>query len=233
MKKVSTLLVFCIFSYLLFAQKEGRMVIPLNGEWGVNHHDSNPPKTSWGTPVESTSEEIRQLLESRYASIFQNRSPRCLGSLYFIWASGWNLTPTWFSALIEKNTTIGINGETTAIADALQRSWTGVSPTQTAPVVTDIYINNTKPLGNNIRVNAGATFTGKVDATDRKSNMMTYVWEILKDTGNRSGGTVFTTKTYVNTMTASVAERGNYRLYVYVLDGTGRAGTANAPFQVQ
>ena len=27
MKKVSTLLVFCIFSHLLFAQKEGRMVI--------------------------------------------------------------------------------------------------------------------------------------------------------------------------------------------------------------
>ncbi|MFQ3588375.1 MAG: hypothetical protein SNJ76_12035, partial [Fimbriimonadaceae bacterium] len=27
-------------------------------------------------------------------------------------------------------------------------------------------------------------------------------------------------------------EPGNYRLYVYVLDGTGRAGTANLPFRV-
>ena len=33
MKKVSTVLVFCIFSLLLFAQKEGRTVISLNGEW--------------------------------------------------------------------------------------------------------------------------------------------------------------------------------------------------------
>ena len=33
MKKIFTFLVFCLFSYLLFAQEEGRQVISLNGEW--------------------------------------------------------------------------------------------------------------------------------------------------------------------------------------------------------
>ena len=119
--------------------------------------------------------------------------------------------------------------------EALQRCWSGVEPTQTAPVVTEIYINNTKRTNgssaNNIYVNSGATFTGKVDATDKEGNTMTYVWEILKEGASTRPGIV--QNTGVNTANFSVSEKGNYRLYVYVLDGTGYVGTANIPFQIQ
>ncbi|WP_262494099.1 hypothetical protein [Massilibacteroides vaginae] len=39
--------------------------------------------------------------------------------------------------------------------------------------------------------------------------------------------------TNVNKLNISIDDPGEYRIYVYVLDGTGFASTANVPFQVQ
>ena len=199
-------------------------------EWGVDGAWSKA-KTSWGAALEPTGEEKRIQLVDRYENDFKIKLDRCLGSIFFLWSSHWEPTPTWFDAFIERNAALGINRESTPIVEALQQSWSGVAPTQTAPKVTGIYINNTKPAAN-ICVNSGATFTCKVDATDKEGNTLTYKWEILKDTG-RSARPGIVQITSVNTMTATVTETGDYRLYVYVLDGTGRVGTANAPFQVK
>ena len=197
--------------------------------------------TEWRAPIEQTSEEKRIVYEERYNNYIKN-SPRCLGSFVFLWGQKEERTPTWFSMFVENNVAgLPLQGEKTPMVEAMERVWTGVEPPQTAPVVHGIFINDTKPV-DNIYVNAGTTFEGKVDATDREGDTMTYVWEILEEATILGSGGSYEPRpdrvgevqtTNVNTVQLSVAEPGNYRLYVYVLDGTGFVSTANAPFQVR
>ena len=203
-------------------------------EWGVDGPWAPKATTSWGAKVEPTSEEKRALLVKRYENDFKTKLPRCLGSFFFLWSSHWEPTPTWFDAFVESVATVGLNRESTPIVEALQQSWSGVTPTQTAPVVTDIYIDNIKPsaAANYGRVNSGMAFTTSVDAGSKNGKTLTYKWEILKDTDKSARPGIVQT-TSVNTLTTTITEKGDYRVYVYVLDGTGRVGTANAPFRVQ
>ena len=198
-------------------------------------------RTQWRAPIEQTSEEKRIVYEDRYNNYIKN-PPRCLGSFVFLWGQKEERTPTWFSMFVESNVNgLPLKGEKTPMVEAMERVWTGKEPAQTAPVVHGIFINNTKPV-ENIIVKAGATFEGRVDATDREGDQMTYVWEILKEaTVTASGGAyeprpdragnVHTTS--INSLKSSISEPGEYRLYVYILDGTGFVSTANAPFLVQ
>jgi hypothetical protein len=198
-------------------------------------------KTAWHAPLEQTSEEKRLVYENRYNGYIKN-PPRCLGSFVFLWGQKEERTPTWFSMFVENNVAgLPLKGEKSPMVEAMERVWTGVEPKQTAPVISGMSINGVKPA-DNIYVKVGATFEGKVDATDREGNKLSYVWEILKEASvTASGGayeprpdrvgSVQTTK--VNTLKTSVKEPGDYRLYVYVLDGTSFVSTANAPFQVQ
>ena len=197
--------------------------------------------TEWGAPLEQTSEEKRIVYEDRYNGYIKNPL-RCLGSFVFLWGQKEERTPTWFSMFVENNVEgLPLQGEKTPMVEAMERVWTGVEPTQTAPVVQGIFINNTKP-SDHIRVKAGEMFEGKVEAADREGDTMTYLWEILKEATVTATGGAYeprpdrvgeTQTTHVNTLNTSVREPGNYRLYVYIMDGTGFVSTANAPFQVQ
>jgi len=197
--------------------------------------------TAWNAPLEQTSEEKRVVYENRYNNYIKI-PPRCLGSFVFLWGQKEERTPTWFCMFVENNVEgLPLKGEKTPMVEAMERVWTGLEPKQTAPVVQGIFINDVKP-SDNIYVKAGETFEGKVNATDREGNSMTYVWEILKEATVTGTGGSYEPRpdrvgevqtTTVNTLQTSVTEPGNYRLYVYILDGTGYASTANAPFQVQ
>ncbi|MDR2147484.1 MAG: hypothetical protein LBE91_13600, partial [Tannerella sp.] len=145
-------------------------------------------RTAWRAPIEQTSEEKRIVYESRYNDFIKN-SPRCLGSFVFLWGQKEERTPTWFSMFVENNVPgLPLKGEKTPMVEAMERSWTGAEPKQTAPVVHGILINNTKPA-DNIEVKSGASFEAKIDVTDREGDAMTYVWEILKEaTVTATGG---------------------------------------------
>lgn len=198
-------------------------------------------KTAWGAPIEQTSEEKRIIYEQRYNDYIKN-SPRCLGSFVFLWGQKQERTPTWFSMFVENSITgLPLKGEKTPMVEAMEQVWTGSEPEQTAPVVHGIFINNTKPA-DNIYVKAGVKFEAKVDATDRGGNTMSYVWEILKEATKTATGGAYEPRpdrigevqtTNVNFLNTVISELGAYRLYVYVLDGTGFVSTANAPFMVQ
>jgi hypothetical protein len=198
-------------------------------------------RTAWRAPLEQTSEEKRIVYENRYNGYIKD-PPRCLGSFVFLWGQKEERTPTWFSMFVENNVAgLPLKGEKTPMVEAMERVWTGVEPKQTAPVISGMSINGVKPA-DNIYVKAGETFEGKVDATDREGDPMTYVWEILKEASVTASGGAYEPRpdrvgdvqtTSVNTLKTSVKEPGDYRLYVYVLDGTGFVSTANAPFQVQ
>jgi hypothetical protein len=209
-------------------------------EWGPTGFWETS-ETEWGAPLEETSEEKRIVYEHRYINYIQNQ-PRCLGSFVFLWGQKQERTPTWFSMFVENQVDgLPLNGEKTPMVEAMERVWTGVEPAQTAPVVRSILINGKRPT-ENVRVKAGETFVSKVDAFDREGDTLTYVWEILKEATILGFGGSFEPRpervgevhtTSTNIFETSVQNPGNYRLFVYVLDGTGFVGTANIPFQIR
>lgn len=197
-------------------------------------------KTSWGAPIEQTSEEKRLVYENRYNNYIL-ASKRCLGSFVFLWGQKEERTPTWFSMFVENNVVgLPLKGEKTPMVEAMERVWKGIELKQTAPVVEKMTIDG-KTGVESVTTKAGKWFEGKVEVTDKENNQLTYHWEILKEaTVLGSGGSyeprpervgsVITTKNA--SCTSSVSEPGNYRLYVYISDNTGFVSTANVPFQI-
>lgn len=199
--------------------------------------------TEWGAWIEQTSEEKRQVYEERYNNYIL-ANPRCLGSFVFLWGQKEERTPTWFSMFSETDVEgLPLKGEKTPMVEAMQRVWTGTELAQTAPVLQQHITLNDQFAQANIRVGKGEEITGAVKVTDKENDTLTYVWEVLKEAtvlgfgGSHEPrpdriGEVLTTAEPQLTLKAP-AEAGNYRLYVYVLDGTGFVSTDNIPFQVQ
>lgn len=201
------------------------------------------PKTEWGAPIEQTSEEKRQIYEQRYNEYIQS-SPRCLGSFCFLWGQKEERTPTWFSMFVENGNRVEglpLQGEKTPMIEAMQRVWSGEEPAQTAPVVEHLLIEG-KDAHQSVKVNKGLTFNAKIPCKDREGDQLTYVWEVLKEATKTATGGAYEPRpdrvgdcriTQDPELELSIAEPGFYRLYVYVLDGTGFASTANIPFKVE
>lgn len=208
-------------------------------EWGPTGFWETT-KTSWNAPIEQTSEEKRIVYENRYNHAISG-SPRCLGSFVFLWGQKEERTPTWFSMFVENSVEgLPLKGEKTPMVEAMERVWKGIELNQTAPVIEKMTLNQETP-GESVNVAAGISFSGEVIVKDKEGDKLTYLWEILKEATvlgsggsyeprpERIGSVVTTEK---NSCQLSVNEPGNYRLYVYVLDNTGFASSANVPFQV-
>ena len=209
-------------------------------EWGPSGF-WEMPSTKWKAPIEQTSEEKRKVYEDRYNNYILG-SNRCLGSFVFLWGQKEERTPTWFSMFVENSVEgLPLKGEKTPMVEAMERVWNnGAKLDQTAPVIESFTLNGETPK-DNVTLAAGQSFEGNVAATDKEGDKLTYVWEILKEATvlgsggsreprpDRIGEAVTTTK---NSYRPTISEPGNYRLYVYVLDNTGFAATANVPFQV-
>ncbi|MCD8032388.1 MAG: hypothetical protein LUF85_16585 [Bacteroides sp.] len=208
-------------------------------EWGPSGF-WEMPSTSWGAPIEQTSEEKRVVYEERYNNyIFSN--PRCLGSFVFLWGQKEERTPTWFSMFVENQVEgLPLQGEKTPMVEAMQRVWTREEPTQTAPVILDFKMNGKEAI-ESVQVKAGESFEAVVSVYDREEDPLSYVWEILEEAtilgfgGSyepRPGRIGEVVQSRDPVFSHSLSEPGNYRLYVYVLDHTGFVSTTNIPFQV-
>lgn len=197
--------------------------------------------TEWKAPVEQTSEQKRQVYETRYNGAILG-DPRCIGSFVFLWGQKEERTPTWFSMFVENGVDgLPLKGEKTPMVEAMQRVWTGREPEQTAPVVTGITLAGRRPA-DSPRVSAMEVFTAEVAASDREGDRLTYVWEILREATKLGFGGSFEPRPerYGEVLTTDdpkaefrIDESGEYRVYVYVLDGTGFVSTANSPVQVR
>lgn len=203
------------------------------GWWECNY-------TEWGAPIEQTSEEKRQVYEHRYTVDIMS-SNRCLGSYCFLWGQKEERTPTWFCMFVEDNVPgLPIHGEKTPMVEAMQRVWTGKEPAQTAPVVAGMTVNG-KPALESPRVAKGDSFVSEVSVTDREGDTLTYVWELLWEATKTAHGGAYEPRpdrvgdvitTSEPCLDMCLEEPGNYRLYCYILDGTGFVSTVNVPFQI-
>lgn len=194
-------------------------------------------KTSWGVPIEQNSEEKRKAYEEAY----NLQDERCIGSFAFTWqGSRIERTPTWFNMFATSGVDgLPLNGERTSAVEAMQRCWTGKEPDQTAPRITNMTINNATATAN-VKVKKGATMQVKVIASDLENNKLTYYWEILS--GDEKSETAVNkrpervgniVKTENPEATLSIPQTGTYRVFVYILDGTGYMSTANIPILVE
>ena len=209
-------------------------------EWGPTGFWETS-KTSWGAPIEQTSEEKRIVYEERYNNNIGGVDA-CLGSFVFLWGQKEERTPTWFSMFVESSVEgLPLKGEKTPQVEAMQRVWTKKELTQTAPVIKQFTIEGKNAVESVILPKSKA-FTATVDVTDKEGDKLIYVWEILHEAtilgfgGSREPrpdrlGEVISTNT--NTCTFTINDAGKFRVYIYVLDNTGFVSTANIPVLIE
>lgn len=187
----------------------------------------------WGAPYEQTSSQKAAFIANNYASAVQANHPgRCLGSFAFLWGNKQETTATWFGLLLP-------SGETTETVERLSAFWTGKQPAQHAPRVHALKLDVPDPGV----IRPGQRFDVSVVSDDPDGDTLDIRWQIIAESSDRkSGGDAEAAPPEVpgsvvsheglNAKLTAPRKPGAYRVYVTVRDGTGRAGTANVPFQV-
>lgn len=191
------------------------------------------PHAAWGAPIEQPSSQKAAFYANNYKTGVAAEAPgRCLGSFAFLWGHKQETTATWFGLILP-------TGETTEAVDKLSEFWTGEKLERHAPRVHGIDTPETD-LG---KLRAGQAFAAAVRAEDPDGDTLAIEWVVIAEsTDRKSGGDAEAAPPAVEGCVAGSVgleaaivapkEPGAYRLFVFVRDGTGRAGTANVPFQV-
>ncbi len=203
-------------------------------EWGPTGHWEGL-QTSWKAPIEETSSEKAAVYKSRYAYSVERDQGKCMGSYVFLWGQKQERTPTWYGVFTEK-------GEESEVVDVMQYLWTGAYPKNKAPHVYAFTLDGKKAI-NSIYLKAGEKYEAWVDVTDADQDPLSYHYELLPEaTRVGEGGDhedrpptvqvdLENLKNNKVTITAP-ANKGAYRLFVYVKDGQNNVATANIPFYV-
>lgn len=197
-------------------------------EWGPRGFWESP-KTRFGAPLEQTSSEKADMIRRVYqTAVFPDGG--CLGSYVFVWGWKYEATATWFGIFTHE-------GESTAVADALQDVWSGTRPANHAPAIQKLAgVPKTS-------LTAGATFEAGAPATDPDGDPLVWHWAVLPESKihnaskrppmpKPASGAVVSAAGDRVTVKAP-AKPGVYRLHAWVKDGKGHAATANMPFEVR
>ena len=217
--------------------REAEIKIPyVITEYGpVGHWEM--PRTEWGREIEEcSSAKATGLFNRIQQGIINDPSGMNLGGYAFLWGQKQERTPTWYGMFLK-------TGESTEVVDELTRYWTGSYPAIRSPKVEGIKLNG-KNAVDNIYVKADEKCTVKVDASDPGNFSLEYKWYITKEVINRSQGgareiepenVIFEILSDNKGIMefAAPSEAGEYRLFSYVFNGIGKAGTANIPFKVE
>lgn len=204
-------------------------------EWGPNGH-WEVQQTSWGAPIEQTSSEKAESYQTRYEQVIEADKGRCLGSYVFLWGQKQERTPTWYGLFLE-------SGEEAKTVDVMHYKWSGEWPENEVPDVSKITING-NTAEQNVRIELGKVASAEINASDPDGDDLTYKWTIMPESTDLGvggdpearpkeiEGLIISDDNAGNVTFATPDERGAYRLFAYVLDGNGNAGTANIPFYV-
>jgi hypothetical protein len=198
-------------------------------EWGATGH-WEVAKTEWDVSIEQTSNEKADAFMERYQRAILADPVNCMGSYVFLWGQKQERTPTWYGMHLE-------NGAKTETVDAMHYIWTGNWPADRCPAIDSFKIEG-KTAFENIKLKAGKPFSAEVFFTNHDVDSLTFTWEIIQESTNHGWGGDFEKRpeTVFHEALASKIEInapdtiGGYRLFVYVTDNYGNAGTANIPF---
>lgn len=204
-------------------------------EWGPTGHWESP-LTAWGAPLEDDASRKAALLERRYRDVIAADTRQCLGSYVFLWGNKQERTPTWYGLFLP-------TGESTPGVDAMQRLWTGRWPDNRAPSIAPATIDGAGGAASVVLV-PGAVHEAAAPADDADGDTLQWHWYAREEsTATSIGGDAEAVPARVD-LEATVSpdgrlrfnapqQPGNYRLFVEVRDGQGRAAYANIPFRVE
>lgn len=204
-------------------------------EWGPNGH-WEVAKTKWGVPIEQTSSEKAADYKRRYELGIAKDKEMCVGSYVFLWGHKQETTPTWYGVFLE-------DGSETQVMDELENSWSGKYPNNRSPHIASMTMDG-KKVNESVYVKPKAKVQFKIDTKDPDGDALKYRWEILPEsTDIKSGGDKESRPEPVEVIIRpgsvdgvlnfkAPRKEGAYRLFAYIYDGNGNAGTANFPFYV-
>lgn len=189
--------------------------------------------TPWGTPIEPTSQQKYDFVQTTYTKYIGARPPACLGAYFFVWGSKQEETHTWFSLFDEQ-------GRETPLIGLIQQLWTKRSPANQAPVVRQLLIDHYDTTS--VSFSPSATIhRAQVVATDPDGDSLTYRWEVRAAASQRSAfentplPIVDGVLKSANTAVAEFSlprQPGSYRLFVYIYDTRRHVAGANLAFRV-
>ncbi len=196
-----------------------------SGHWEVG-------KTSWGAPLEPTSQEKAASYYSTHTRVVEEGAGRCLGTFAFLWSNKQETTSTWYGMFLP-------SGEKLGTVDAMSYAWTGEFPDNRSPKLSSL-----DSAAAEKRIRRGSTQTATVQVEDPEGDPLQYEWVVMAESTDRAvgGDHESTPPSFPNliekndgaTVTfRAPSKNGPYRLFVYVRDNAGGAATANFPFYVE
>jgi len=201
-------------------------------EWGATGH-WEVARTEWDVAIEQTSKEKAAAFIERYKLAILADPINCMGSYVFLWGQKQERTPTWYGMFLE-------NGAKTETVDAMQYLWTGKYPDDRCPSVDSFKIEG-KTAYDNVKVKLSTPFNAEVFYTNFENDTLAFNWEIIPESTDHGWGGDFESRPATSFHGAGGSSMelhapdsvGPYRLFVYVTDTNGNAGTANIPFFVE
>ncbi len=205
-------------------------------EWGATGH-WEMPDTEWGRPIEQTSTEKAEAIKERYKKAILSDEENCMGAYVFLWGQKQERTPTWYGLFTEK-------GEKTEAINVMEYYWTGEWPEHEAPQFKDIFIDGEGGRFDDVKLVKDKEYVAKFDVEYPEMNELNVRAEIMPEPEELSEGgdyeprpeTIENLIISANTQEVrfkAPGEKGEYRIYVYVLNEHGYAGTGNVPFLIQ
>lgn len=200
-----------------------------NGQWEV-------ASTQWGAPVEQSSAQKAEVYQNRYENVILADNEMNLGSYVFLWGHKQEATSTWYGLFLD-------TGEETEAVDVMHYEWSGSWPENRAPEVDNITING-RSATQNVRLEVDKVGSASIEFSDPDNDELIFEWVVTyESTDNGTGGDaeerpgeipglIISSDAQGNASFATPQQPGAYRLFVYVFDGNGNAGTANFPFYV-
>lgn len=207
----------------------------LIGEWGASGY-WEAPLTPWGAFIEETSTEKAKVCEERYQKAIASNTDRCIGSYIFYWGHKQARTHTLLSLFME-------SGEKTAIIDVLQKNWNTTVPSNKAPSIIPLVIDNQNAV-EGIYLLPGSSYMAYTNCSDPENDPLSYKWEIYYESQEKKEGgdkeekpgaisNLIIEENDKTLLFKAPEKEGPYRLFVYVFDGKNNVATANTPFYVK
>jgi hypothetical protein len=198
------------------------------------------PSTRWGREIEEASGHKAKGMRARMqGSVIDDPTQRLLGSFAFLWGQKQERTPTWYGLFLA-------SGERTSSVDELTHVWTGSWPANRAPAAWSLTLQG-KTADRSVTASTGEVLAASAHIEDPENDPLRVHWELLEEVDIRSHGGHFErtpSKRSIDELRVSQKNAhflasfkappsaGEYRLFVYAIDGAGGAATANFPFKV-
>jgi hypothetical protein len=179
----------------------------------------------------TTSAKVKQLREANpMIEVGENN----MGGVVFVWGQFDNAMGTWFSLLLPEDPTRTLKpNETplvTAMGDEMHRYWKGSEPSNRAPVIERMTLNDSDQ---GIEFAAHSQLTVAVTASDADDDPLTYRYWFFRVRGEVKGKKVAGPIQGSSTMAIQTPdEPGEYRLLCQVYDDHGKVATHHLPLRV-